>query len=108
MALGVWASRARLLFPSPDTLPKSWGDWRDMFGNIILKPWMNMEESTTGDVNPLRVRYELQPCRVCSQAINVPPPVYLRSAGVHAEWWEPWNPSTQANQYPGGRELSAN
>ena len=85
-------------------MPTSWRDWRDMFENIIIKPWLNRGESITRDANPLRAHYGLHPCRIWPHSIRVPPPVALRSAGDNAEWWERWNPIAHYAQYPGGRE----
>ena len=92
--------------PIAETLHTSWRHRRGMFGNIIIKPWANWQESITSDVNPLRVRYELQPRRICSQSIRAPPTVNIRSSGTHAERWEQWAPSTHDNPYPIGLESS--
>ena len=107
LVIGVWGNRARLLVPTSETLPTSWRDWRGAFGNIISKPWMYWKESITSDFNPLLFHYELRPCRICSQAIRAPPTAHLLSAGVHAEWWEQWNPIAHTNPYPSGREFSS-
>ena len=52
MALGVWGHHTRFLIPTSETLPSSWREWRDMFGNVAIKTWMNCEASSKIDTNP--------------------------------------------------------
>lgn len=106
MVLGVWGNRARFLMPTAEKLPTSRRDRRGVFEYIIANPWVNWQEAITGDVNPLRVHYELQPWRICSHSPRAPPTMNLRSSGTHAEWRAQWNPSTHANPYPIGLECS--